>query len=394
MAGNLFEALREALIGGQQPTVDVQTYGLDNPAPFVGQDIIPEQMPMPQQAMQSAPMPQPMPAQPAPVSDEPSLFSRFNQMMKDPEKNAQIVMALNSLRSNPDSNLAASMQKRIDAAGETRLLQSTTNMTVEALKKAGRDDLAQLVIANPELAKDALKEASGLRGTKSGMQTSGVQFDGKTGQAYVVQSDPNSGDIKRVEIEGTFGTTPQQKAEIEQKTRLAEQDIQAARDRGVAVFAQMQSVDSSIANLLRARELVNTGEAASGIVSQFLPSFNAATAELRQIANTMGIDIINSATFGALSEAELKLALSTGLDITLEGPELVKFVDKKVAAQRKVRDELFRQAKRLTSNIGYSQFIREFTPSSPSSTQDAPPPVNAVTPPPTQFEGFEVIERP
>jgi hypothetical protein len=63
----------------------------------------------------------------------------------------------------------------------------------------------------------------------------------------------------------------------------------------------------------------------------------------------MGIDIINSATFGALSATELRLALSTAFDQNLRGQALQNYVDRKVKAQRKLRNELLDQSRVLMS---------------------------------------------
>ena len=87
-----------------------------------------------------------------------------------------------------------------------------------------------------------------------------------------------------------------------------------------------------------------------------MPFADANTIELRQIANKMGINIINSATFGALSATELRLALSTGFDQNLKGQALQDFAAKKVAAQTKLRDQLLKDARMLLGGIGLKKF--------------------------------------
>ena len=98
----------------------------------------------------------------------------------------------------------------------------------------------------------------------------------------------------------------------------------------------------------------------------FFPSFKATTTALRTTANSLGIDIINSATFGALSEKELQLALSTGLDLSLQGDELKLHIADKIAAQTKMRDWLMSQAKILTKgDTTYSSYIQRYHEESP-----------------------------
>lgn len=101
----------------------------------------------------------------------------------------------------------------------------------------------------------------------------------------------------------------------------------------------------------------------SGPFQQFLPSFDEATSTLRQAANQLGIDIINSATFGALSASELKLALETGLPMSLGEEELKNYIRRKVAAQVKLRDELVSKARNLAAGqVKYSDFIKQYEP--------------------------------
>lgn len=195
MAGNLFEAIREMLMGGGKPPVAISSplpsqnpFGgtnisqLDNRAQeLLNQDIaqVQPQFRVPQNA--TPPI--------APVQqEEPSIFSKFNTMMRDPEKNAQIVLALNSMRSRPDTSLAASMQKRIDAAQATKLLQMQTNKTVEQLRSIGTPEATQaadLIVANPQLAKEILGKyyAESMKPVEKTSQMSGEQLNAMSGSA-------------------------------------------------------------------------------------------------------------------------------------------------------------------------------------------------------------------
>lgn len=58
----------------------------------------------------------------------------------------------------------------------------------------------------------------------------------------------------------------------------------------------------------------------------------------------MGLDVIGSVTFGSLSEGEMELALDTALPTGLDGPELIKWAEDKIAAQEKLATYLEEQA--------------------------------------------------
>ena len=58
----------------------------------------------------------------------------------------------------------------------------------------------------------------------------------------------------------------------------------------------------------------------------------------------MGLDVIGSVTFGALSQGELDLALDTGLPTGMNEPQLIDWIERKIAAQNKLNAYYNRQA--------------------------------------------------
>ena len=89
--------------------------------------------------------------------------------------------------------------------------------------------------------------------------------------------------------------------------------------------------------------------ARSGIIDSALPALDANTQNLRSLANTAGIEVINSATFGALSEKELALAMSTGIPINLPEDQLDAYLDAKITAQEKLYQEISNKAQQLNT---------------------------------------------
>jgi hypothetical protein len=109
-------------------------------------------------------------------------------------------------------------------------------------------------------------------------------------------------------------------------------------------FSRAQKIGENIVNLEKVITLVDKEGASTGPLMSRLPSFRAASVELDNMQKQLGLEIISAVTFGALSEKELEVALSTALPTHLRGPELIQWSKDKVAAQKKLRDYLEEQA--------------------------------------------------
>jgi len=261
----------------------------------------------------------------------------------------------------------ATLQGRREKADALEISTNQANATLMQLKAAGvPDEVLAVARTNPELLKAITSEFVKSKYGKSDMlKFTGVQTDPKTGQQYTIMSNPNDGTSTRIDVAGAVGQTPTQTLEIENAATTKLADIAMAQKKGFAAFDRASAMDESLAKLESAREAVKNG-ASSGFLARFVPSFSAATTSLRTTANSLGIDIINSATFGALSEKELQLALSTGLDLNLQGEELNKHILEKIAAQTKMRDWLISQSKILTKgDVTYSSYIQKYNAEKP-----------------------------
>lgn len=248
------------------------------------------------------------------------------------------------------------------------------NATVALLRKQGQGELADLIEKNPSMAKTALTQFLQQRyGTKSGIKTSAVMVDPKTGQQYVVETNPNTGEITRRNVEGAFGETPETKSARTTEEALKLADMKKSQDAAGEVYKQYSNISSQIRNLETIRRELNTGNARTGVIDQFMPAFTEATATLRSAANQLGIDIINSATFGALSATELRLALDTAIPQGLGEQELLQYVDKKLEAQKKLQQELAKQADKLASGVPYTSWVKEVVQPSLVTQQPAQP---------------------
>ena len=295
--------------------------------------------------------PQP-PIPPSPPAEKPGFFSRLGTSLKDPTTLAGLSAAFNQMTLNPDAQL----QKRASDMMAIRSATKQANKTVEYLRAQNRNDLADLVESNPSMAAEVLK---GLATSKAGgfmrKTVGGVQTDQETGQMFTVEQNPNNGTITRTDIPGAFGPTEAEKNTALLDQTKAEFDTSQGLKKGEEVFNQFNLIDKQIQDFRRIGELVDEG-AKTGFVEKFLWSTDASTTELRQIANKMGIDIINSATFGALSATELRLALSTGFDQNLKGDQLVDYIQRKISAQTKLRNALMPEVQMLLGGSGLKQY--------------------------------------
>ena len=109
-------------------------------------------------------------------------------------------------------------------------------------------------------------------------------------------------------------------------------------------FGKINIMRSNIINLEEARRLVTEGGANTGFIMDKLPNLFAGSIALNQIQNVLGLNIIGSVTFGALSEGELNLALRTALPTNLNEPDLIDWIDRKIIAEQKLSEYIQEQA--------------------------------------------------
>lgn len=112
-------------------------------------------------------------------------------------------------------------------------------------------------------------------------------------------------------------------------------------------FNGADAVAGSIGNINTAISALDAG-ARSGAIDRYIPNITEASATLRNSMDRMGLDVIGSVTFGALSEGELRLAMETAVPRNLNEAELRSWLVKKRDAQQKVRVALIEQAQFLS----------------------------------------------
>lgn len=112
-------------------------------------------------------------------------------------------------------------------------------------------------------------------------------------------------------------------------------------------FTSVGKIRQNLSNLDSAIAALDAG-ASSGVIASKFPNWKASTIELQNVQRQLGLDVIGSVTFGALSEGELSLALETALPLNMQEQDLKKWLQDKKQAQSKLSDYLSEQARFLS----------------------------------------------
>jgi len=264
-----------------------------------------------------------------------------------------------------EADRAMSMANEIVANMPEANKKVDVTKSIQWLKDNNMTDLAAIVEANPSMVTDVMKAAmkdKGIGDTNLAVKTSAVFVDQETGQQYVVATDPNKPQgerVSRVDIKDAFAPTKEEELKLAAQQELIKTDKIKARQAAQEAFKQADGLRFQINDFNRALIASEEG-AVSGVIGKYLPAFNQQTATLNSVANTLGISVINMATFGALSEREMAMAMRTNLDMNLPPEELKGMIIEQMNARTKLMNELYTAAQRLSSGeITYSEYITE-----------------------------------
>ncbi len=113
------------------------------------------------------------------------------------------------------------------------------------------------------------------------------------------------------------------------KAALSVKAAQDAFEQVVTIDAGIRLLDEGIAELESGADV--------GILDKFLPSIKEASSRFDNVADRMGLQVVSSVTFGALSAGELKVAMDTAVPPNLDNKQLAKWFKDRKAAQTKLR---------------------------------------------------------
>jgi len=151
------------------------------------------------------------------------------------------------------------------------------------------------------------------------------------------------------------------KAEVAGEVKKAESDVSSASKVIDKSFDKIGKIRNNMINLDRAIAAIDAG-AETGAISKFVPSITEASRELQQVQRELGLDVVGSVTFGALSEGELKLALDTALDLGQDEGALRRQLVRKKEAQEKLMAYLNEQVQFLDSGGTLAEFLSQKQP--------------------------------
>ena len=235
----------------------------------------------------------------------------------------------------------------------------------------------QLVEIDPSTGRVTAKSIEGLtpKDTGTSVQSSEILPDGvtvqvmKDGSTQVTSSDgeklTGKSRAKAIKDARKFGAEVQGMRATERT--LGTDPIKTSIKLGEQAFQKIDGVRKNIGNLDKVISAIDKG-AGTGAFERFFPSIRAASVELDNLRNRLGLDVIGDVTFGALSEGELNLALDTALPTGLNEPELKQWALDKKKAQESYARELERAAGFFSRGGNIADYIAIRRNETPQST--------------------------
>ena len=225
-------------------------------AAMTNQQMSPQQAPqMPQQTPQ---MPQQAPQMPQQAPQQQGLLSRLgsgiSNYLSDPENRARLAAGFNTMRLNPDPNIAAMAQSRIESSQQQKLLKSQANKTAAVLRAQGQAEIADMIEQNPEMALEITK----------------AFYANKFKSPSVFQQKLDAAKRLGLTDEQAFQSAMSGSGTTINMPSGAETEIyKTAIQKDYALQEEAQKSLSSIQNLNQTIDLIESGNATLGIGSSF-----------------------------------------------------------------------------------------------------------------------------
>ena len=252
-------------------------------------------------------------------------------------------------RSGMFQGIAEQATRDITRQEQQREQQQLQNRTAEWLKsQPGGERYAQAILAGVPASEAYRQYQSEMGGPTVGARKI-------YGNGTIVQStnqgqrvfDPTGKLVTGAEAAKVIDEANKYEAEQAQRVAGSKKIGTVTADQAVKAFEKAANVTTSIETIDRAVAAIDDG-AMSGFVANYLPNITKASAELQSAMNQMGLDVISTVTFGALSESEMRVAMETAVPRNLSGPQLKEWLIEKRAAQVKARQALERAASYLS----------------------------------------------
>jgi hypothetical protein len=295
------------------------------------------------------------------IAAEPGFMKTVSDFFGDRENMLRLALAFNSMTLRPDTGLASVIGSELEDIRAQKVAGKTVPAIVSFLRSKGYEEYAKVVESNPAMAKTVYEQVIQKELKPDAAQKTSSPQQDQQGRYFVTVSDA-SGSVRTEYLTDTSGQvitgdTPKSRADAE----IAAAKIKSQDATGQKMSEEALKQAGSLGTKIRLYQdaLVQLDEGAgTGPIESLLPTFKAATAQLESLANQLGITVINSATFGALSESELRLALSTELPIGLDEPALRVYIEEKITATSKLRQEMLKKSYDMSA-MGYQDYIKQ-----------------------------------
>ena len=240
----------------------------------------------------------------------------------------------------------ARMGEQIRARGAQRLAQGSRNETIKQLERMAKngDPLAAELLAAVKSGAispaDAYKTLLAQKyDTKGDTIRSSVKF--KNGSYYVITDKGR----KVYDTQGNLVPDGPKAAEVLREAELsgiamegygagAVEQAKFQQKYADELFGKAAQLTENIGTIDEAIKQIDEG-ARTGPVLQFLPNITPASSALETALTRMGLDVISTVTFGALSEGEMRAAMATAYPQNLNEQDLRQWlVDRKNGLQK------------------------------------------------------------
>lgn len=275
-----------------------------------------------------------------------SIISRVQGFFGGRENMLRLAMAFNTMRLQPDAQLTQVLGSELQQLQKGRATNKTQTEIINWLQTNGYGEYVGIAMQNPKAAMEIFKQITQREfAPGKGETVSGVQYDADQ-KAYVVKTKDGE---TTVEYIGTQRADPIESKRLEGQWNLSAKRSDEISQKANGLETQLRLYNDALGQLDAGAE--------TGLVRSQLPAFDKATATLRSIAQQLGISVINSATFGALSEKELQLALDTNMNLSLDPTELRLQIIEKIEATQKLYLEMRKKAAEMAS-MPYDEYIK------------------------------------
>jgi len=255
-------------------------------------------------------------------------------------------------------------------------IKSEINARAQKLQSEGRDpkETLQLLDMTPEQRDQALigvqlaaletKDRLGLQQKQAAAKAKAISLedvksskildDGTTIQV-MKSGDTRVVSPEGVELEGEARTQAIRDAQefgvdIQQRRAKGRELGKGAGKVALNAFDKVASIRENVLDYQRGIDLIEKEGATTGFIADFLPNMKASTRKFANLRRKLGLNVVASVTFGALSEGELNLAMDVALPKGISPEATVKWIKDRMAAQQKLADNLEDAALFLADN--------------------------------------------